>query len=111
MKKINKSILSILIMVICFSITGFNNKVEADGQKPQVYAHAYVVMDAKTGEVLHSQDMNKKIYPASTTKMLTALVALDNCSLSKKITIKQSVLDNTPSIATQAGLKAGIHIQ
>lgn len=107
MKKINKSILSILTMIICFSIIAFNNKVEADGQKPQVYAHAYVVMDAKTGEVLHSQDMNKKIYPASTTKMLTALVALDNCSLSKKITIKQSVLDNTPSIATQAGLKVG----
>lgn len=97
----------LLAMIICFVSIGTTSKVDASSMKPSVLAHAYVVMDSKTGKVLFSQDADKKIYPASTTKLMTALVAIENCDLSKKITVKQSVISKTPSYATQAGLKVG----
>ena len=64
-------------------------------------------MDSKSGEILYSKDPYKKIYPASTAKMMTALLAVENCNLSTKITIKESVLSNINPEATQLGLKAG----
>ncbi|MFO7636330.1 MAG: D-alanyl-D-alanine carboxypeptidase family protein [Clostridia bacterium] len=39
---------------------------------------SYIIMDRHTGEVLLSSGMNRRIFPASTTKILTALVALEN---------------------------------
>lgn len=44
-------------------------------------AHAYVVMDASSGRVLMSSNMNEKNLIASTTKIMTALVALENAPL------------------------------
>lgn len=44
-------------------------------------AHAYVVMDASSGRVLMSSNMNEKNLIASTTKIMTALVALENVPL------------------------------
>ena len=43
-------------------------------------------MDFETGDVLYSYNSDMKIYPASTTKLLTALVAVENCPLNKVFT-------------------------
>lgn len=84
MKKFNKVICLLLAMILCFSPIGLISKAEAASPKPIVSAHAYIVMDAKSGKILYSQNPDKKIYPASTTKLMTALVAIEKCSLSKK---------------------------
>ena len=44
---------------------------------PAVTAKAAIVMDATTGEVLYAKDAESRRYPASTTKMMTLLVALE----------------------------------
>ena len=106
MEKYKRFILMLSIMMLCFTSVGFNNKVDA-ASLPSVSAHAYVIMDSNSGEILYSKDAYKKIYPASTAKMMTALVAIENCDLSKKITITNTILNSVPSIATQANLKAG----
>ncbi len=46
-------------------------------KKPETVAGAYVVMDAKSGQILVEKDMNKKLSPASITKILTAAIALE----------------------------------
>lgn len=74
---------------------------------PSVSAHAYVIMDASTGKVLYSYHADQKLYPASTVKLMTALVVLDRCSLSKKITVTKKMLRAVPAGAAKAGLKAG----
>ena len=107
MKKINGMIILLLATIISFGGIGFTSKVEASNNKPSVSAHAYVVMESKTGQVLLSQDENKKIYPASTVKMMTALIALENGNLSKRITITNQHLKNIPSDATMVGIKVG----
>lgn len=48
---------------------------------------AAVLIDELTGQVLFEKNMNKKMFPASTTKMLTAIIILENHSLDEIVTI------------------------
>ena len=56
-------------------------------QPPQISGETAVLMDAQTGVVLYGKEENKKMYPASTTKVLTALVALERARLTDMVTI------------------------
>lgn len=107
MKKFNRVMYMLMIISIYFLSTVYTYKVEATTGEPSVLAHAYVVMDANSGSIIYSQDGNKKIYPASTVKMMTALVAVEEGNLQDKITVKESVLSNVSKDATTIGLKAG----
>lgn len=95
----------VLIITIMVTIMPWQSANAAE-KVPNVNAHAYVVMDANTGEVLFSMHDKKRIYPASTAKLMTAIVAVENAPLSKKIKTKQSVLREIPSDASKIGLKA-----
>jgi len=46
---------------------------------PQISASGAILMDADTREVLYEKDSNRQLMPASTTKIMTALVALEIC--------------------------------
>ncbi len=52
---------------------------------PAVYAESAIVMEADTGMILYAKDIETKRYPASITKIMTALVALENCELDEEI--------------------------
>lgn len=45
------------------------------------------VMEVGTGQILYDKNMNEKMYPASITKVMTALVALENAQLTDVITV------------------------
>lgn len=107
MKRGINVIIRLILILLFISLTPFTNIVDAATQKPTVSAHAYTVMDSNTGKILYTENGDKRIYPASTVKMMTALIAVENSSLSRKITVKQSVLSNIPEDATKIGLKAG----
>ncbi|MFT4146973.1 MAG: serine hydrolase [Mobilitalea sp.] len=102
-----KYIWIILCLVAVFSVFSRSQTVEAKVQPPKVSAHAYVVMDANSGEILFSENRNKRIYPASTVKLMTAIVVMENQKLSSKIKIESSVLNKIPGSAAKIGLKAG----
>ena len=50
------------------------------------YSEAYVVMDAKSGQVLVEKNMNQREYPASITKIMTAALGLTYCKPEDSIT-------------------------
>ncbi len=54
---------------------------------PQITATAALLMDATTGEVLYTRNPDERRAPASTTKILTALVALEEGELDDLITV------------------------
>jgi D-alanyl-D-alanine carboxypeptidase (penicillin-binding protein 5/6) len=56
-----------------------------------------VVLDAKTGMVLYAKNPHVKIPPASTVKLLTAMVVLDHLPLHKKVKISKNA-EETPSV-------------
>ncbi len=68
--------------------------------------HAYAVMDANTGGVLLSDHLEEKIYPASTVKIMTGILALEHMSPEAKIKIKKKAV-NVPSGAAKYGLLVG----
>lgn len=51
----------------------------AAGQAPAISASTAILIDAKDGTVLFERGADEKQYPASTTKIMTALVVLDIC--------------------------------
>ena len=52
---------------------------------PEVYAQSAIVMEADTGLILYAKDIEQKNYPASITKIMTALLALENCELNDEV--------------------------
>jgi len=55
----------------------------------RVEAQAYVVIDAATNKILAAKNENMRIYPASTTKLVTALTALNIYPLEEKVKVSQ----------------------
>jgi D-alanyl-D-alanine carboxypeptidase (penicillin-binding protein 5/6) len=63
--------------------------------KPLVNAYAAVLMDGTTGKVLFRQNAEAIMAPASTTKIMTAILALEKLHLTKTITIDNALREGT----------------
>ncbi|KIN62387.1 D-alanyl-D-alanine carboxypeptidase family protein [Sulfitobacter noctilucicola] len=75
--------------------------------------YAAYVMDARTGKVIHAQNANTRLHPASLTKMMTLYVAFQaiergEISLDSKVTISKKAAAEPPS---KLGLRAGQRIK
>ncbi|MDO5331576.1 MAG: serine hydrolase, partial [Bacillota bacterium] len=82
MKKVLSIILSILLI---FSGTFCSF---AESEIPlKLYSDAALVCDMTTGEIIYSLNADELRYPASTTKMLTAILALENLDLEDTVTV------------------------
>ena len=66
-----------------------------------ISAGAAILMEQSTGRVLYEKDMRKRVKIASTTKILTAIVAIENGNLSDKVTVSKKA-------ATTGGSEVGI---
>ncbi len=65
-----------------------------------------IVMDAATGRVLFEKDADRKMYPASTTKIMTALLALEYGHLDEIVTVSKQIT-KIPKDSSVVPLKAG----
>lgn len=54
---------------------------------PEIVGEAAALIDARNGQFLYEKNPSQQLYPASTTKILTAVIALENSSLDDKVTI------------------------
>ena len=59
---------------------------------PQVEAPSICVMDIATGTVLYERNMDEVNYPASITKIMTALLAIENCSLDETVIFSEKAV-------------------
>ena len=72
----------------------------------KLYALSACVLDAETGRVLYGKNENEVRAMASTTKILTCLLALENCSLDEIVTVSEYAA-SMPDV--QLNMKAGEH--
>lgn len=84
-KLIKKILVSTLVVSSLLNITP-STKAKAT-ELPPVYSEGAVLMDGRTGTVLYSKNEHTQFEPASTTKVMTALVVLENVKLTDKVTI------------------------
>ena len=96
-------------MMLAFSIIVQPDLVRAEVTAPAELAvhHAYTAIDARTGEVLLSDKADKKVYPASTTKLMTAIVVLEKTKTNKNIKVTSKMIKALPSGCSNYGIKAG----
>src|SRR5262245_50432715 len=73
-------------------------------RRPPVTARAAIVMDATTGDVLWERNSSQPLPPASTTKVLTAILALESGRLDDAFVVSQNAADTAPS---KINLRAG----
>lgn len=59
------------------------------------------------GQILYERNADKKMYPASTTKVLTAIVVMENCNLDDKVTVSSNAINSVESGYITANLKDG----
>jgi len=70
-------------------------------------ARAAVVMDARTGDVLYAKDPDRRLPPASTTKVMTAVVALESGRLDDTVTVSRTAAGVQPiKLYLRAGERA-----
>jgi len=59
------------------SVINSKESIEASGLAPIISAEGAILIDAEDGSVIYEKNADKKLYPASTTKIMTALIALE----------------------------------
>ena len=84
-----------------------SNEVENWPQGPQVGAQSAIIMEANTGTILYSKNIHEKLYPASTTKILTCLIASEKASLDEMVTFSQEAVFSLPRGSSTLGMDVG----
>ena len=78
--------------------TNETNETQADettaNDTLSLAAETAVLIDAASGEILYDKDADKKMYPASITKLMTILLALENGKLTDEITFSHDAVYN-----------------
>lgn len=104
LNRLNKTILaSVLCLTTVFSVPVFatedpavvsENRYHMEIQSnswenwpagPEVYAESAIVMEASTGTILYAKNIDDQHYPASITKIMTVLLALENCQMDEEV--------------------------
>ena len=65
-------------------------------QGPGVSSETAILIEANTGAVLYEKQAHKQMYPASITKILTTLIATEECSLDEQVTFTAETLATIP---------------
>lgn len=105
MKKITFSLI-ILIITIC-ELLAFSPKSFATSSTPALTAGAAILMDNDTNKILYSKNDENKMYPASTTKIMTAILTLEHCNLDDTVTVPYDAISSIPSGYSVASLQVG----
>ena len=66
-----------------------------------------VLIDSTSGKILYGKNENKKLYPASTTKIITAILAIEHCKPTDKITASYDAVMSIPSGYSNAAIQPG----
>ena len=81
------------------------NSISGWPQASDISSEAAVVMEASTNTILYSKNADEVLYPGSTVKIMTCLLALENCQLTDEVTMTATgvsgVTDGGASIASQ----------
>lgn len=107
MKKFSYTVLNYAILalfMIYISLSFFPVKAASVNQPPSVSADGAVLIDASTGTVLYGKNADSPYPPASTTKLMTALLTIEKCNMDEIVTVGKY----PPSIdGSRIGLKEG----
>lgn len=109
--KMKKLIVPIFILVFCLSFFKdsfvFANDEDKNTTEPAISAQSAYLIDNRTNKVLFQKNSDKKMYPASTTKILTAILTLENCNVDDSVTASFDAVNSIPDGYSTANIQVG----
>lgn len=90
MKKIYSLFLVLIIALLSFTVNA--DDFFADGKN--IYSDYLYMVNTDTGKVVYELDSETVTYPASLTKIMTCIIAIENCSLDEIVTVPSGIFDD-----------------
>lgn len=108
-RSLKRLVMGILVIIVLFKLTAFvdlNNLLGRETKTESIELSSEyidiedivsknaIVIDKTTGQIIMGKNYNEKIHPASMTKVMTAIVAIENISnLNKRTEVTQDIID------------------
>ena len=103
-KTIGKRILTALLLAVFWLLSAVPAQAE---EELALASQAAILMDADTGQVLYEKNAHLQLYPASITKIMTAMLALQELEPDQVLTVSPSAVGAVPVTSSHISLKAG----
>ncbi len=106
------SLFMFFIIVCCIFTQCFANSQSLGSDsalpinEPVISSGSVVLLENSTSTVLFQKDMDVRLEPASVTKILTAILTIENCNLNDVVTVPYSAISTIPSGYSIANLQA-----
>lgn len=113
MKKPKKRLMIILMSaVMLFSSSAYAavtipQGLQQEAANIQLDADSAILIDAATGDILYEKNKDKKEYPASITKLMTVLLAFENCKMDEKLTFSHDAVFSIERGSSHIGIDVG----
>lgn len=101
------SIFFLCLLFLASSFTGTSSAATDWPSNLSVQADGAILMDADTGTILWGQNIHNEYFPASITKVMTALLVIENCKLDETVTFSHNAVFNVESGSSNAGITEG----
>lgn len=88
-----------------FAVDGNNSQKDININDITTNSSSCLLMDAKTGKIIYAKNAYEKMYPASTTKLMTAILTLENCKLTDTAIVSHNAIYSIPVGYSHASLK------
>ncbi|KAF0817072.1 D-alanyl-D-alanine carboxypeptidase [Bacillus sp. ZZV12-4809] len=85
-----RKLLAFILLFLCYP-TSYTAAEET--AEPEIISEAAIVTDSESGAVLYGKNADKKMYPASLTKIATAIYAIENGDLNDMVTISKKAAE------------------
>ena len=102
-----KQIFMTLILLIILLLSTFSTTSFAETADITTYSPHCILMEASTGKIIYEKDAYTTVPPASTTKIMTAILTLEHCQLTDTATVSHDAIFTVPVGYSHANLVEG----
>jgi len=108
MKKIT-NLIFIIIFIVNFLVPNYLHADNYDAQEifKDITAQSLLIGEMNSERILYERNSQEKIYPASLTKLMTAILVAENCELDEIVTVSEKAIFSVPSGYVNANLQVG----
>lgn len=85
-----KKIVVFMLMTICLCISPKTIVFASEVTSPEISSESAIIVDSETGAVLYEKNAEIRMYPASLTKIATAIYAIENGNLDDIVTVSEN---------------------
>lgn len=102
---LKKLIIYIILTILCINFILPIPVSFAETDSVSINAPVALLMDSATGKIIYEKNAYERMYPASTTKIMTAILALENCDLNDVATVSYNAIFTVPVGYSNANLQ------